>query len=306
MALTYDQISAITQKYYIPKLVDNIFDTNPTLKFLKDKSYEKVNGGTSIIVPLNYATNSASGWFSGSETLDTSDNENITGAEYNWKQIYSNITIRRIDEIKNSGDSAILNFVKSKVQIAEKTLSDNLGTAIFNTGSDSKAIAGFRHAFANTNVVGGISQSTYSWWGTQKNTSTTTLTLSALQTQYNAATIDNDKPDYISTTRTIYNFYYNLLQPQQRFMDSKMADAGFESLLFQGAPVVADSHCPASHLFLLNSKYVSLYVHPDEDFRFSPFQKPVNQEVKIGRILWTGALGFSNLRLFGMFTGLTA
>jgi hypothetical protein len=306
MALTYDQISSVTQKYYIPKLVDNIFDSNPTLKYLKDKCYEKVNGGTEIVVPLNYATNSASGWFAGAETLDTSDNENLTAASYTWKQIYSNITIRRIDEIKNSGDSAILNFVKAKVQVAEKTLSDNLGTAIFNTGTDSKAIAGFRFAFANTNTVGGIAQSSYSWWNAQKDSTTTTLTLSAMQTQYNAATIDNDKPDFISTTRANYNRYYNLLQPQQRFMDSKQADAGFESLLFQGAPVVADSHAPASHMFFLNSKYICLYVHPDEDFRFSPFQKPVNQEVKIGRILWSGALGFSNLRLCAMFTGITA
>jgi hypothetical protein len=151
-----------------------------------------------------------------------------------------------------------------------------------------------------------IAQSTYSWWNAQKNTSTTTLTLSALQTQYNAATIDNDKPDMLVGTRAVYNSYYNLLQPQQRFMDSKLADAGFESLLFQGAPFVADSHAPASHLFLLNSKYISLCVHPDEDFRFEPFLKVTSQNIKVAKIYWSGNLTFSNLRLCGMFTALTA
>jgi hypothetical protein len=306
MPLTYDQISSITERKFIPKLVDNIFDSNPTLKILKEKSYEKIDGGTSIMVPLNYATNSATGWYSGADTLDTTDNEVITAAEYQWKQIYSNITIKRIDEIKNSGDAAIINFVKSKVQIAEKTIADAMGTAFYNTGSDSKAIAGFRHAFANTNTVGGIAQSTYTWWNAQKDSTTTTLTLTALQTLYQTATIDNDKPDLITVTRANYNRYYNLLQPQQRFMDSKMADAGIESLLFHGAPVVVDSHVPANHLFLLNTKYLHLIVHRDEDFRFEPFAKPTSQNVKLAKIYWSGNLCFSNLRLEGMFTGITA
>jgi hypothetical protein len=306
MALTYDQISAITSKKWLPKLYDNIFDSNATLKILKEKSYKKLDGGTSIMVPLNYAAASASGWFAGSETLDTTDNDSITAAEYNWKQIYANITVRRIDEIKNSGDAAILDFVKSKVQIAEKTLADSLGTAIFNLGTDSKAIAGLRHACANTNTVGGIAQSTYSWWNAQKDATTATLSLAALQTQFNAASIDNDKPDFIASTRARYNSYYALLQPQQRFMDSGMAKGGFESLMFNGAPFTVDSKVPASHVFMLNTKYIHLCVHKDEDFRFEPFAKPVNQAVKLAKIYWTGNLGFSNLRLLSMNSTLTA
>ena len=41
-------------------------------------------------------------------------------------------------------------------------------------------------------------------------------------------------------------------------------------------PVISDSHCPASHLFFLNEKYLSLWVHKDEDMRMEPFQKPVS------------------------------
>ncbi len=306
MALTYDQISAITQKKYIPKLVDNIFDSNLLLKMLKEKSMMDVTGGTSIMTPLNYATTSANGWFSGADTLDTTDNEVITSAEYQWKQSYANITIKRIDELKNSGDAAILNFVKSKTQIAEKTLADTIGTGLYNAGTDSKAIAGLRFACANTSTLGGIDQSTYSWWQCQKDSTTTTLTLSALQTQYNAATIDNDKPDIIVATRANYNRYYNLLTPQQRFQDAKVAAAGFENLMFNGTPFSVDSKVPANHLFMLNSKYIHLCIHPDENFRFEPFVKPVNQNLKIAKIYFAGALGFSNMRMQVMFSALAA
>jgi hypothetical protein len=69
MALTYDQISAITLKYYVPKMYDNIFNSNPLLQRHKKKSYQKVDGGVSVMVPLNYAVPSASGWYAGYDTL---------------------------------------------------------------------------------------------------------------------------------------------------------------------------------------------------------------------------------------------
>ena len=82
MALSYDQMSAITKKYYVPKMVDAIFDSDPLLKRYKDKGrYKKVNGGTSLMMPLNYALTTAAGWYSGADTLSTTDNDQITAAK---------------------------------------------------------------------------------------------------------------------------------------------------------------------------------------------------------------------------------
>jgi hypothetical protein len=306
MALTYDQISAITQKKYLPKMVDNIFDSNPKMQRAKKKYYTKINGGTSIIQPLNYALNSAGDWYSGEETLSTTDNDVFTGAEYQWKTAYENISIRRIDELKNSGDSQILNFVKQKVQIAEKSMQDKFGTALYNAGSNSKAIGGLRLWLSTSNTVGGISQSSYSWWTPQLDTTTTTMTLAALQSIHNECTIGNDGPTVAFTTRTLYNSLYALYQPQQRFMDSETAKGGFSSLMFNGLPVIVDSHAPSSHFIFENEAYEHLYYHPEENFRFEPFQKPVNQNVKVAKIYWAGAFGTSNLRMFGALTALTS
>jgi hypothetical protein len=305
MALTYDQISAITQKKIIPKLVDNIFDSNPLLQRAKKKFYTKVDGGTSITQPLNYAQNSASDWYSGADTLSTTDNDVITAAEYSWKQIYANISINRLDEIKNSGDAAILNFVKQKTQIAEKTIMDQMGTALYNAGTNAKAVGGLRLVVSASNTVGGISQGSYSWWQAQLDTSSTTVALSAMQAIDNRCSIGNDGPSVVMTTRSLYNSYYGLLQPQQRFMDSETAKGGFSSLMFNGKPVIVDSHCPALHMFFLNEDYLNLYYHPDEDFRFEPFQKPINQNVKVAKIYWAGAFGTSNARMQGLLNALT-
>ena len=266
----------------------------------------KVDGGTKLIIPLNYAQTSASGWYSGADTLQTADNDQITGAEYEWKQLYANISITRRDELINSGDQQILNFVKSKTQIAEKTMMDKLGDGIYSAGTDSNSIVGLRVLVDNANTVGGIAQASYSWWQSQENTSTTTLTMAALQTMFQTLSINSDSPTVVMATRDNYSRYYALLQPQQRFMDAETAKGGFTSLMFNGVPFIAGSKVPSSHIFMLNENYLHLCVHKDEDMRFEPFQKPVNQNVKVAKVYWFGAFATSNARMQGKFTAVAA
>lgn len=304
MALTYDQISAITEKYYVPKLEDNIFDSNPYLRRIKQKSMVKIDGGTSIMVPLEYAVNGAGGWYSGADTLDTSDTDVITSADYSWKQIYENISIKRSDELKNSGDAAKLNFVKSKLRNAEKSMLDRIGTGVYSDGTDAKSIVGLRVFCSASNTVGGISQSSYSWWQSNVDSSTDTLTMSALQTQYNAAVVDNMAPTVALAGRAVFNIYYSLLQPQQRFTDSDTAKGGFSSLMFNGIPLLADSHCPANHWFFINEDVVKMYVHRDEDMRFEPFQKPLDQNVQVAKLYSMMGFTSGNNRLLSVLSSI--
>jgi hypothetical protein len=305
MALTYDQITAITEKKFIPKLVDNIFNANVLLKKLKAK--EKLqSGGDKVVVPLNYAEVSASGWYQGAETLDTTDNEVITSAEFDWKQLYANISITRRDELRNSGDAAIINFVKSKVQIAEKTIRNNLSTGLYNDGTDAKQIQGLNLMLSASNTYGGIDQSTYSWWQAQLDSSTTTLTLSAMQSMYGDCGEGTEYPDLIVGDQDMYDRYHALLTPQQRFASEDEAKGGFKSLLFNGTPVVVDASCTSGDMIFLNMEYLDLYPHKDENFRMEPFTKPTNQNVRVGKIYWMGVLASSNNRRHGKLDAITA
>jgi hypothetical protein len=110
----------------------------------------------------------------------------------------------------------------------------------------------------------------------------------------------------VTMTRANYDRLYNLFQPQQRFMDAETAKGGFASLMFNGIPAIADSKCPANHIFLLNEKCLHLFAHKDEDMRMEPFSMPVNQNVKIAKIFWQGAFGSSNNRLHAKLSGITA
>lgn len=307
MALSLDQLNAITHKKILPRLYDNIFDSNPLLKrILKSGQYSSIDGGTTIDVPLNYAQTDAAGWYSGAETLSTTDNENVTAARYQWTNLYTGISITDEDELKNGGAAGVLKLLASKSQIAEKTIKDKLGTGLYSDGTDTKSIVGLRDLVAADQTVGGISQATNSWWQAQVDDSTTTLTLSALNALFEDAKVDSEQPTVAMATRAIYNSYYNLLQPAQRFMDSDTAKGGFQSLMFNGIPVISDSHVPSSHLFLLNEKHLHLWYHPKRNFSLEPWQKPLNQQVKVGRILWMGAFGSSNNRYHGKLSAITA
>lgn len=306
MALTLDQLTAITHKKIMPRMYDAIFDSNPLLKrLLASGQYQSQDGGTTLDIPLNYAQGT-SGWYSGAETLDTSDVENITGASYTWKNLFAGMTITEEDELKNSGSAGVLKLLASKASIAEKTIKDQLGDGLYSDGTDSKSIQGLRDIVAADQTVGGIDQSSYSWWQAQVDSTTTTLTLSALNAVYEDCVIDSEKPTVAVATRANYNRYYNLLQPQQRFMDSDSAKGGFQSLMFNGIPFISDSKTPANHVFFINEKHLWLYYHPARNFAAEPWQKPINQQVKVSRILWMGALGSSNNRLHGKLSALTA
>lgn len=304
MALT-SEISALTQKYLVPKLVDNIFDSNALFQRSRKKGwYETIDGGTQINMPLAYATTSASGRYSGSETLDTADVQQITDAYFEWKEYYASIPVTRIDELKNSGKNAIINRVKAKVQLAEKTLKDTLGTDLFNDGSTAKALLGLRLVTAATGTYGNIAKATYSWWQGQVDSTTTVMTPAALQALIGDCTIDSDKPSVIVTTQDILDDLWAALQPQQRFSDSDTFKAGFSNLIFNGIPVIEDSHCPSGYVFAINESYLHLYAHKDENFRFAPFRQPTNQNVKVAQIFWTGALACDNCRMQGVMTSI--
>lgn len=305
MALTYDQITAITEKKFVPKLVDNIFNANPLLKRLKAKEKPQP-GGEKVLVPLNYATVSSSGWYQGSETLNTTDNEVITSAEFEWKQLYANISVTRRDELRNMGDAGIINFVRSKVEIAEKTIRDKLATALYNDGTDAKQIQGLKLAVATSSTYGGIDQSTYSWWQGSVDDQTNTLTISAMQSLYGDCGEGTEYPTICLADQDMFDRYYVLLQPQQRFADEGMASGGFKSLMFNGIPFVVDANVASGDLYMLNEEYLDLYPHKDENFRLEPFVKPINQNVKTAKIYWMGCLASSNNRRHGLLDAITA
>ena len=307
MALTYNQINGITRDKFIPVLHDNVFNSNPLLQRLKSKGrYKSVDGGNKILAPLEYDDVSASGWYTGSETLSVTDNDVFTAAAVDWCQLYASVLVSGRDKLINMGDSRVIDFVASKVKNAEKTMAAQLSTGIYSDGSDAKSIVGLRDWVATDQTVGGISQTTYTWWAGQVDSTTTTLAISSMQTLYHNCVLNNMQPSVGVSTKANYNRYYAVLQPQQRFVDSQTAKGGYTSLMFNGIPLIADTSVPSGHLFFLNEEFITLAYHPERDMSFTGFKDPINQDVEAAQVLWMGGFMSTNNRCHGKFSAITA
>ncbi len=316
---TWDALLTTTLANYRQQLQDNIFNDYPFLSYINGKLGKAIrgasikrtiNGGESIVEHLLYEKNSTVKSFSGAELLDTTLQEGMTIARFNWKQYAASIGITGLEKRNNQGEAAMINLLQAKTTQAEMSLKDRLSTDAYadGTGNGGKNLTGLKALVSTTTTVGGLSPTTYTWW---QSTVTSAGSFSAtgidkMRTTFNTITMGNDKPDTIFTDQATFEYYEKALQPQERFQGNSVADAGFMNLTFKGIPVIFDRSCTSGYMYFLNSKYISFVVHSDADFATGAFVTPENQDVSTAMILFQGNLTTNNRRKLAVITGFTA
>lgn len=305
---SFDTILSTTLKHYTPTLEDNIFSNVTLLYWLREAGHiEKVSGGQSLVEPLLYATNGTAGSYGGYDNISTTPSEGITAAEYNWKQYAVTVAINGLEEAQNSSKEQVISLIKAKIDQAEMSAIDQMNIMFYasGTGNGSKdwnGLANLVH-IAGTGTVGGIDASVEVWWKNQFESTPEALALSRMSSQFNLCSKGKIKPEFLLTTRGLYEKYEGLLQPQLRYQSSKEADAGFENLLYKSAPVMWDEDCTAGYMYFLNSKFLKLKVHSDAWFKNTPFEKPHGQDARYSQILSYGNLVTNNRRFLGVLSG---
>lgn len=168
-------------------------------------------------------------------------------------------------------------------------------------------------------TVGGLDQSKYSWWRNWSHDMTGVTTLAALLANFdemmeNCSKGPGGKPDIIycdHTTRRLLNSAY--YAAYRRNMDSQN-DYPFDNLLFRGAKVIADELIPNVHAgsadtsistglgsaFFINTKFFKVKYDSQANFILTELQKPVNQDGKVGHVMWMGNTCMMNRRKHGV------
>jgi hypothetical protein len=313
----FDALLSTTLANYRDKLTDNVFTARPLTYWLSDKGRIRTeSGGTKIVEQLIYGQNDTVKSYSGYETLSLTPQEGITAAEYEWKQYGASIAISGIEEAKNNGEHAIIDLLEAKIMQAEESLREGFNQMFFGngTGNSGKNWNGLGNLIERGNTVGGIDSSVVTapgvvgneFWNSYEENTAGALTLLQMATAYNSVSVGNDHPDLILTTQTLFEKYESLLQPQLRYTDTKTAEAGFQNLLFKGAPIMYDVHAPAGTMFFINSKYLKLVGHTDKWFAQTDFVRPENQDARFALIMCYGNLVCSNRAKQGKLTAKTA
>jgi hypothetical protein len=307
----FDALLSTTLANYRDKLTDNVFTARPLTYWLSEKGRIRTeSGGTKIVEQLIYGQNDTVKSYSGYETLSLTPQEGISAAEYDWKQYGASIAISGIEEAKNNGEHAIIDLLEAKIMQAEESMREGFNQMFFadGTGNSGKNWNGLGNIIESGNTLGGIDSSAVGneFWRSYEENTAGALTLLQMATAYNSVSVGNDHPDLILTTQTLFEKYESLLQPQLRYTDTKTAEAGFQNLLFKGAPIMYDVHAPAGTMYFVNSKYLKLVGHSDKWFAQTDFVRPENQDARFALIMCYGNLVCSNRKKQGKLTAKTA
>jgi len=307
----FDALLSTTLANYRDQLTDNVFTARPLTYFLMDKGrIRMLNGGSKIVEPLVYGTNSTVASYSGFDTISLTAQAGITAAEYDWKQYAASIAISGIEEAKNNGEQEVINLLEAKIMQAEESMREGFNQMLFadGTGNSGKDWNGLGNIVEASGTVGGINRATAGneYWRSYEENTAEALSLAKMATAYNSVSVGNDHPDMILTSQTLFEKYEALLVPQLRFTDSKTADAGFQNLLYKAAPVTYDVHCTAGVVYFLNSKYLTLVGHSDKWFAQTDFVRPENMDARYALVMCYGNLTCRNAKKQGKLTAKTA
>lgn len=320
-AIGTNVVTAISRRYILPEVTDNIYRSNVVFFRLNQANKRLVRGGTQIEAPLMYSRFGNGGPYSGFDLINVAPNDTIKNAAWDWKQHAVAVSVDGLTLIKTDSPEAIANFIQLYFAQAEMEMAENLGTGIWSAGTDVKDIDGLGAAVDDGGVAAtyaGITRSSNTWWNSQDDSSTSTLSLSALNSMHGSASEGGRHPTLIVSRREQYNRFWNLNVVNQDFPvqpsghDEQLASAGFTNQLFNGVPWVVDNHVfdgpntSNSSIVFLNEDFLYLAVSPRADFFLEPFQSPVNQDAMVAKMLWAGNLVVTNCARQGKLSNISA
>ena len=308
----YDEATLSTERHFAPKVVDQWSRSTPLTMRLKQNAV-MVDGGESLELVSAFASGDGQ-WFAEWDPLNAAHKEQLGSGRVEWAFYTTPVVLSQAQLLKNSGSrTRRIDLAKQKNIIAARTAADDFDEALwYATGGLTNAIDTLVDAVSDNSeggAYGGITRSGSGdglLWDAQVDGTTTTLSLSAMQTLYGSAQEGTERPNLIVCTRAVWNSYWNLLTPIQRLGSDEMGKAGFTSLLFNGVPVVEGSKVPTGDMFMLNMNYLDLAAHPQAFFSFERSTMPSNQWVHIGRYFLMGNIRLHAPRYQAKFTALTA
>lgn len=271
----YDALLTTTLRAMQPRLYDNITRGNKIVAWLKEHGkMRKQDGGERVKVALMHAQNSTADIYSGYGSLDTTPQDGITSAFFDWSQLAVSIAISRKEERQNSGASRLLSLLEAKTTQAEVSIRELLNNClvagrITASATDGRFLARVGRLDSGANgplplaaiidgtpsrsvTVGNINGGTYAFWRNQMTASAATTWkgfFGECVGLYNDCSKGaGGSPDLIIDDQRTWEQYWNGLSNQERYVvtDQRTIDilGGSDMLKFRGATRIWDEVVP--------------------------------------------------------------
>jgi hypothetical protein len=293
------ELAAVTRRAFLPKVFIQLWKSTPMMAAILSHAMVATGGLSPITVPLQgnpMVTIQNVGY-------DGSFNQpgNIPGlqnAEFNLKGYLTAIPFLGFEGLVQL-DYSVVPLIEARMNDATNVTLDRFSTDIYNNISNIMSLIGLPAAiddgtFAAT--YGGISRPNNVFWkSTYVHNGSPVAPTRNLMLQYisQVTKVTGEAPKmglmgYGTWTQLAQDFTANeryLVTPSQSFGEGKV-EALFRALDVSGVPFYPDPYAPEGTLYLLNTDYLSAYVHERASFYFTGFESTLSN----GQFGYIGAL----------------
>ena len=306
------ELAAITRRAFVPKLVVQLYKSTPLLSLLLRNAQRARGGVSQVTVPVqgssyvSFTWSDYSGQFPQPQVLAAAQN-----AEFNLKLGVVPIPFLGMEGLIQSSE-VVVPLLKARMADAKTVAVQQISTSLL-ASTNNAALTGqtqldnlFEATDDGTNVpsYGGITRSTNTFWNGQLVTLGTAggiLTRTAfirwlVQASVGATTAGGSNPTYAVSNggggeapdlvvmapgdwTQLMTDFMSLEQfntgPGSRYGNDDVVNAGFRGLMLGNTPIFFDPFCPKGTAYVLNSRYLALYMSEDAPFAFSGFYSAI-------------------------------
>ena len=315
----YNELTYVTRRAFIPKLVVQIYNSTPLMAALIANSQTASGGVSSVTVPVQGSQFVNAQWsdYSGS-FAQPSVQQGAYQAEFNLKLLVSPVPFLGMEGAVQQ-DYAIIPLIEARMNDATNVMMDSMATALYTNTSNQQQFIGLPAAIddgTGTATYGNIDRTTNTWWKSKQYAAGSVNPTRQNVLQYISGTVKNgaEVPTFgvcgFGTWTLLAQDYVGqenyMITPGSGFDgDANGPQAAFRALMVAGVPIYPDPYCPEGTLYFLNTNYMSLYIHEQASFAFTGFEStlPNFQIGYVGAVLMIAELVNTKPKAMTKITG---
>lgn len=292
-----NELVATTRRAFIPRLVVQIYKATPLLSLLMRNAQRAKGGVSQITVPVQGGSYVAFSWSDYSGVFPQPAVQTAAqNAEFNLKLGVVPIPFMGMEALIQSSE-AVIPILKARMADAKTVAVQAISSALFtNNSSSNTQVDSLLQAYddgTNVTTYGGINRTSAgnTFWKSALKTSVGAVLTRIAFAPYITQTMNlagGEAPDMVlmspgDWTKLMTDFMGSVsggpesfrTVPGTRYGADDVVNSGFRGLLLGDTPVFMDPFCPSGTAYIMNSRYLALYMSEDAPFAFSGFYSAI-------------------------------
>ena len=282
----YTELTYVTRRAFIPKLVVQLYNSTPLLAALIANSQQASGGVSSVTVPVQGAQFVNAQWsdYSGS-FAQPSVQQGAYNAEFNLKLMITPVPFLGMEGAVQQ-DAAIIPLIEARMNDATNVMMDAMATSLYQNYTNTQQFIGLPGAIddgTNLATYGNINRNTYTWWKSKVYNAGNVNPTRQNILQYISGTVKNgaEVPSFGVCGFGTWTLLAQDFVGQEQYTitpgsafdgDNNGPQAAFRALMVAGVPIYPDPYCPEGVVYFVNTNYLNLYIHEQGSFVFTGFE----------------------------------